>query len=276
MTAERAGGGSTIRWMVADNPGPLTLDGTRVYQVGGESSVLLDPGPDGREHRDRLLAWLEEGPPVEAVCLTHAHPDHGGAAGAVAAELGVEIAASPATLGRLDADGRGLSEGDELGLGEAGSLMAVETPGHSADHLAYLWLPDRAVFTGDLVLGTGSAMVAHPDGEMGEYLSSLRRLRALVPSRIYPGHGDPVDDAMGRLAEYLDHRREREEQIREAVREGAGSVAEIRRRVYGEELPAGLAPAAEASVRAHLAHLEEAGERLPSLRGREAVDHDLH
>lgn len=264
-----------LRWLVADNPGPLTLDGTRAYQVGEGQSVLLDPGPDDPDHVGRLLEWLEGGPPVDAVCLTHAHPDHAGSAGALGRELEVEVAASADTLERLGLDGRPLGEGAEVEVGGAGSLVAVETPGHSSDHLAYLWLPGRAVFTGDLVLGSGSAMVAHPDGNMGRYLASLRRLRALVPARIYPGHGDPVEDAMGRLGEYLDHRREREEQIRRAVREGAGGVGEIRRRVYGE-LPEGLAPAAEASIRAHLEHLEEEGERLPSLRGREAVDHALH
>lgn len=268
-------GRAGLRWLVADNPGPLTLDGTRVYQVGEEESVLLDPGPADPDHTGRLLEWLEAGPPVGAVCLTHAHPDHAGCAGGVARELGVEVAASDGTLERLGLEGRALGEGDELELGGAGSLVAVETPGHSSDHVAYLWLPERAVFTGDLVLGSGSAMVAHPDGDMGRYLASLRRLRALVPAGLYPGHGDPVDDAMGRLSEYLDHRREREEQIRKAVREGAGSVGEIRRRVYAE-LPDGLAPAAEASIRAHLEHLEAEGERLPPLRGREAVDHGLH
>ena len=263
-----------LRCLVAGNAGPMTLDGTRVYQVGVGPSVLLDPGPAPSAHRERLGTWLEEGPPVSAVCLTHAHPDHAGAAAAIAGELGVPLAASPGTLERLGASGREVGEGDELELGD-GSLLAVETPGHAPDHLAWLWLPSRAVFTGDLVLGSGSALVGHPEGHVASYLASLRRLMAVVPSRLYPGHGEPVDDAMERLREYADHRREREEQVRRAVSEGARSVSEIRRRVYGE-LPEGLGRAAEASIRAHLQHLEEEGVRLPSLRGREAADHGLH
>lgn len=265
---------SGLRSLVADNAGPMTLDGTRVYQVGAGRSALIDPGPGSATHRARLEAWLEEGPPVVAVCLTHAHPDHAGAAEAVALSLGAPLVASPGTLERIGASGREVGEGDELEL-EGGSLLAIETPGHAPDHVAWLWLPRRSVFTGDLVLGSGSALVGHPEGHVASYLASLRRLMAVVPSRLYPGHGEPVDDATGRLREYLEHRQERAEQVRRAVAEGARSVAEIRRRVYGE-LPDGLGRAAEASVRAHLEHLEEEGVRLPSLRGREAADHGLH
>ena len=263
-----------LRCLVADNPGPMTLDGTRVYQVGSGPSVLLDPGPAAAAHRERLEAWLEEGPAVEAVCLTHAHPDHAGAAEAVARDLDVPLTASSRTLDRLGATGREVGEGDELELG-GGSLLAIETPGHAPDHLAWLWLPTRAVFTGDLVLGAGSALVGHPEGHVASYLASLRRLMAVVPSRLYPGHGEPVDDAVERLREYAEHRRERGEQIRRAVSEGARSVSEIRRRVYGE-LPQGLDGAAEASIRAHLEHLEEEGVRLPSLRGRKAAGQGHH
>lgn len=275
MTTERLEPPPGLRCLVADNPGPMTLDGTRVYQVGQGPSVVVDPGPGSDAHLERLLGWLEEGPAVAAVCLTHAHPDHAAAAAATAGDLGVQVAGSAAALERTGIDGRALGEGDEIALDGDDVLLAVETPGHSADHLAYLWLPERAVFTGDLVLGRGSAMVGHPDGHMGSYLASLRRLTALVPSRLYPGHGDPVDDALGRLQAYLEHREDRDDQVRSAVREGARSVAEIRRRVYGD-LPEGLDRAAEASIRAHLEHLEEKEGRLPSIRGREAVDHGLH
>lgn len=258
-----------LRCAVADNAGPMTLDGSRNYLVGRDEGVLLDPGPGGDGQRERLARLLEDGPSVSAVALTHAHPDHAGGAGAVARELGAALAASAATLERLGVGGRALEDGDVLPLdGGDGSLAAVATPGHSADHLCFLWLPDRAVFTGDLVLGSGTAMVGHPDGHMGSYLASLERLVELEPTRLYPGHGAPVDGAVERLRAYTDHRREREEQVRRAVEEGAGSVAGIRRRVYGE-LPEGLAWAAEASIRAHLVHLEERGVELPELGGGE-------
>lgn len=256
-----------LRSAVAANPGPLTLDGTRNYLVGRRRAVLLDPGPadEAQGHRVRQLLG---GRDVAWVALTHAHPDHAGGAARLAGELGTGLAASPSTLERLGADGRPLADGDALEVDGAEALLAVPTPGHAADHLAYVWASRRAVFTGDLVLGRGSAMVGHPDGHMGDYLASLGRLLSLRPRRLYPGHGEPVDDAVERLESYRRHRLEREAQIVRAVGGGARDVATIRQRVYGE-LDQGLARAAEASIRAHLGHLEEEGRDLPDIAGRE-------
>lgn len=258
-----------VRCAVADNPSPMTLDGTRNYLVGRDRAVLLDPGPadDGQGERLRRLV---RGRRVSAVALTHAHPDHAGGAPELARELGVPLAASGATLRRLGADGRDLADGQLLPEdGDDGDgLRALATPGHSADHLAFWWPGRRALFTGDLVLGSGSAMVGHPDGHMGDCLASLERLSELGARRLYPGHGDPVDDPGARLAAYRDHRLEREERIRRAVEAGAASVAEIRRRAY-DRVPDDLEWAAGASIRAHLLHLEEQGVELPEIEGRE-------
>lgn len=255
-----------LRCAVAANPGPMTLDGTRNYLVGESEAVLLDPGPEDEGQEERIRA-LVDGRRVTAVCLTHAHPDHAGGASRLARALDAPLAASRSTLERIDAPGRALEDGDAV-TGGGVELRALETPGHSADHLCYLWSGRRAVFTGDLVLGEGTAMVGDPDGHMGSYLESLERLIGLRPGLLLPGHGGPVEDAVERLREYRAHRLEREEQVRAAVEEGAASVAEIRRRVYGD-LPGGLAWAAEASIRAHLRHLEEQGHDLPELEGRE-------
>ena len=263
MTARILELGSGLRCAVADNAGPMTLDGTRTYLVGEREAVLLDPGPaEGLEAR---LDGLAAGREVTAVVLTHAHPDHAAGASGAARRTGATLAASPATLERTGLDGRPLDDGDVLAVdGGPSGLTALATPGHADDHLCFWWPAERAVFTGDLVLGSGSAMVGHPDGHMGRYLDSLERLRGLAPDRLYPGHGDPVQTADDRLVGYLRHRREREAQVRRAVEEGAASVAEVRRRVYGE-LPRGLDRAAEASIRAHLEHLGERGIDLPEL-----------
>lgn len=271
MTWKVADLGEEIRCAIADNAGPMTLDGTRSYLIGGERAVLLDPGPADEEQRERIEA-LVAGGPVELVCLTHAHADHAGGAADVARWLDATLAASAATLRALDEDGRVLVDGEKLPLDHGGSLLRVlGTPGHSSDHLSFLRVPSGDLFTGDLVLGSGTAMVGDPDGHMGSYLASLERLAELHPTRILPGHGDPVEDAVGRLREYHRHRLERERQIENAVRDGASSVADVRQRVYGD-LPEGLDWAAEASIRAHLRHLEERGERLPPIEGRNVTE----
>jgi glyoxylase-like metal-dependent hydrolase (beta-lactamase superfamily II) len=246
----------------------MTLDGTRSYLVGHRQAVLLDPGPADGAQMERVQR-LVEARRVRAVCLTHAHPDHAGGAERVAEELGAPVAGSRATLDRLGLDGRILEDGDllEVDRGER-ALRVLATPGHASDHLSYFLMPDRALFTGDLVLGEGSAMVGHPDGNVGDYLASLERLVSLRPERLHPGHGPTVEDAVGRLEAYRRHRLEREDQIREAVGEGARSVREIRSRVYGD-VPGELEWAAEASVRAHLAHLEATGAELPPIERRE-------
>lgn len=277
-----------VRCAVAGNPSPMTLDGTRNYLVGGDRAVLLDPGPAGEGQRERTRR-LAEGRRVTAVALTHAHGDHAGGAAGLADELSVPLVASAGTLRRLGVEGRAVVEGDVLpvdppgpagdartgGGGEKGAgavgdgedgLRVLETPGHAADHLAYWWPAPRVAFTGDLLMGSGSAMVGHPDGHMGDYLASLEELASLRPRRIYPGHGDPVDDPAARLEAYRDHRLEREARVRRAVEEGARSVEEVRRRAY-DELPDAMVGAADATVRAHLVHLREQGLELPDVSG---------
>ncbi|MFQ5888993.1 MAG: MBL fold metallo-hydrolase [Gemmatimonadota bacterium] len=260
--------GGRVRVCTADNAGPLTLDGTRSYLVGGERCALIDPGPDLAGQLERLQR-LAAGRRVESICLSHAHPDHAAAAERAARAFGVRVHASSETLHRLGIDGEALDDGDPIEVdGERRALTALATPGHSHDHLCFWRSADRLLFTGDLVLGSGTTVILHPDGEMGAYLASLTRLLSLRPRRILPGHGEPVENPMRLLNEYRTHRLERERQIAESVRRGARSVAEIRRRLYGELEPA-LQTAAEASIRAHLAHLAAKGMKLPRLEGHE-------
>lgn len=251
-----------VRSVTAGNPGPLTLAGSRSYLVGRERAVLVDPGPadGGAEGRWRALAGDAR---VELVALTHAHPDHAAGTERALELFDAELAASSATILKMGMDGRRLSDGDPVHP-EGPELVALETPGHSSDHLCFWRETDGILFTGDLVLGEGSSLVAYPDGSVNEYLRSLERLMDLGPSLLLPGHGPDVEDAVDRLREYRDHRMERDRQVHRAVEDGARTVAEIRERVYGD-IPAELRRAAESTICAHLVHLKERARDDPSL-----------
>ncbi len=236
--------------VLAPNPSPMTLDGTNTYVLGAPDAdgvIVVDPGPDLREHRIAVERAVDErDTEVAAVVVTHHHADHAEAAGWADA-WGVELHAFTPTL----VDGATpLLDGQRLSF--AGLVLeAIHTPGHASDHLCLRVEGGGAVLTGDHVLGIGTTVVHWPDGDMGAYLASLDRLAELEPTVLYPGHGPVVTDPLGTLERYRTHRRERERQVLSALSEGAQTPAEIVVRVYAEVDPV-LHPAAERSVRAHL------------------------
>ena len=239
----------------------MTLEGTRTWIIGVDRVAIVDPGPADAAHLERVSDAVG-GRAVAALCLTHSHLDHAAAA-AEAADRWGPVHASRETLARLDLEGIAIGRGDEIPLGAGRALEVHPSPGHSGDHLAFLYLPSRDLLTGDLVLGRGSSMVAYPDGSVGAYLDSLDRLAELRPSRLLPGHGPVVEAAVERLREYAEHRRERTEQVRRALEAGARSLEALRSAVYGP-LPDGVAEAANLSLLAHLEHLREAGYDVPA------------
>jgi glyoxylase-like metal-dependent hydrolase (beta-lactamase superfamily II) len=233
--------------VVAPNPGPYTGPGTNTWILGaGPVVVVIDPGPDDDAHLaaiDKRLA----GATVGVVLVTHGHPDHLPLAERLAAAHGASVRRYPK-----------LGDGDVVRVGTL-NVTALHTPGHSSDHLSF-WLPDdRVAFTGDLVLGKGSSMVTYPEGDVAAYLRSLDRLIALDPRMLFPGHWDPVKDAVPKLREYKAHRLEREAQVLAEVRRGSGTAGELTRRVYGAEVGEDLLAAAEMTMRAHLEKLVDDG-----------------
>ena len=228
--------------VVAPNPGPYTGPGTNTWIVGaGPVVVVIDPGPDEDEHLAALNKRLS-GKTVGVVLVTHGHPDHLPLAERLARQFQATVQRYPE-----------LGDGDIVRAGTL-NLTALYTPGHSADHLCFLIAEDRAIFTGDLVLGHGSSMVTYPEGDVAAYLRSLDRLAALQPRILFPGHWDPVTEAAAKIEEYRRHRLEREAQILAEVNRGGGTAPELTRRVYGE-LDDKLMVAAEMTLRAHLRKL---------------------
>jgi glyoxylase-like metal-dependent hydrolase (beta-lactamase superfamily II) len=246
--------------VLAANPGPMTLDGTNTWILRAPDSsraVVVDPGPLLEEH---LRAVLDAVAPatVELVLLTHGHFDHSEGAAGFAAQANCAVRSVDPTV-RIPTDhAHGLAEGDVITAGEL-RIEVLPTPGHTMDSVCF-WLPDDgSLLTGDTVLGRGTSVVAHPDGALGPYLESLENLRAFANSpagvqRLLPGHGPVIDDPGGVLSYYLNHRRERLDQVREAVATGHTTPEAIVAHVYADVDPI-LWPAAERSVRAQLDYL---------------------
>lgn len=248
----------TVR-VLAPNPSPMTLDGTNTYVVarpGRGGALVIDPGPGDPDHRRRVEQALEDlDAACELVAVTHHHRDHSEAAQAWARTFGCDVAATtPEVAGP---GGRTVGEGDVLAAAGL-HITAVATPGHTADHVAYR-LPTGALLTGDHVLGRGTSVVAHPDGDLTAYLASLRRVLDLGPDTLFPGHGPELtQDPSAVLQFYLEHRRFREWQILSVLEDGPRSPRGIVEVVYADVDP-GLWGAAEASTRAAIVKLAGEG-----------------
>ncbi len=247
------------RCVLANNPGPMTLDGTNTWllEADADSVVLVDPGPDDPAHLEAVREAL--GPRwVRTIVLTHGHPDHSAGARAFADAFAARVLA----LDPQHGDDR-LAPGEVLVAGDL-EIHVLATPGHTSDSVT-LHLPQRAaLLTGDTILGRGTTVVAHPDGRLADYLASLAQLRELVhvagATGVWPGHGPVLPDAADVLDAYLDHRHQRLEEVRAAAAGlpppvGARAVVE---RVYAD-VPQVLWPAAELSVRAQLEYLADQG-----------------
>ncbi|ARF56644.1 MBL fold metallo-hydrolase [Streptomyces gilvosporeus] len=248
--------------VLAPNPSPMTLDGTNTWIVAepdSDRAVVIDPGPLDESHLQAVIETAERaGKRIALTLLTHGHHDHAEGAARFAELTGSAVRALDPAL-RLG--GEGLGAGDVITTGGL-ELRVVPTPGHTSDSLSFHLPADAAVLTGDTVLGRGTTMVAHPDGRLGDYLDSLRRLRSLTVddgvSTVLPGHGPVLNDAQGAMEFYLAHRAHRLAQVETAVEAGHRTPAEVVASVYAD-VDRSLWPAAELSVRAQLDYLGEHG-----------------
>lgn len=238
-----------IERVLAPNPGPFTGPGTNTWIVDDDGSVVvIDPGPLDRDHERAIIDAVGDRE-VVAVVVTHTHVDHAPLANPLAHDIGVPaLGYEPGP--RFEPDQR-VDEGSRLGFGSA-SLQVVYTPGHSADHLCFL--VDRVLFTGDHIMGGSSVMVE----DMGAYLRSLARVRLFDVDRLYPGHGEVMDEPNRVVDWYVAHRLQREQEILTALAGGANTVSDIVEVVY-RDVDRSLHPLAARSVAAHLRKLADEG-----------------
>jgi glyoxylase-like metal-dependent hydrolase (beta-lactamase superfamily II) len=242
-----------VRRVRAPNASPMTGSGTNTYLVGRSVLTVIDPGPDDARHVAAVLA-AAGGSAVRWILVTHRHSDHAPAAAALARATGAAVLALAGSSVPHDRD---LRDGDRV-AGPDYTLTVLHTPGHASDHLCALLEEERALFAGDLVAQGSTVVIAPPDGDMAAYLRSLHRVRALDLTRLYPGHGEPVDAPRALLDEYLAHRLMREQQILAALQDGPRRVEELVAAIY-TDVPEALRPVAARSVLAHLLKLRAEG-----------------
>lgn len=258
-----------VRRMLANNPSPYTFKGTATFVVGRGQVAVIDPGPDDDAHLDALLNALS-GETVSHILVTHSHADHSPltaklqkATGARTYAYGGVTAGDPSGL-RLDAsvdfafspDIR-MSDGDAL-TGPGWTLEALYTPGHMSNHLCFALKEEQALFAGDHVMAWATSVIAPPDGDMGQYFASLRKLLDRDDAVYHPAHGPSKREPLPLVRGYLAHRRMREEAIRAKVEQGLRSIPDIVAAIYADVDPR-LHGAAALSTRAHLDHLVAQG-----------------
>ncbi len=237
----------------------MTGLGTNTYLAGTGEVAVIDPGPDDAGHTAAILAAA--GGRIAGILITHRHPDHALGAARLARETGAPVYAFDDEAAGSPGGGLpptvALRDGDAVAAGGA-TLLALHTPGHAADHLCLLLCEENALFSGDLIISGSTVVIAPPAGDMAAYLRSLERVRALAPARIYPGHGDVIDDPVRALEEYIRHRHMRERQVLEGLRERPARISDLVARIYAE-VPSTQHPLAAQSLYAHLLKLRAEG-----------------
>jgi glyoxylase-like metal-dependent hydrolase (beta-lactamase superfamily II) len=271
----------SLRAFLAPNASPMTMEGTVTYVVGRRRAAIIDPGSDDPGHLDTLADAVSDAERV-VVVATHYHPDHSTGAAELAERVGAALlggraghatTAGPGSHRRAGAGGASESTTGEAERAAGGGLLAdgvaietddgdlvvIRTPGHSPDHIALHWTSEAAVFCGDLMMGgLDTAVVAAPEGNLRDYMASLERIRSLRPAIIYPAHGPAFDDPDAAIDRYLQHRRDRLDQVRRALDDGIDEIADITDLIHGPGLDPTLRSFAEAAVEAYLEYLRTA------------------
>ena len=262
-----------LRRVLAPNPSPMTFRGTNTFLVGTGAVAVIDPGPALPDHLSAILAALAPGERISHIFVTHSHVDHSPLARDLARATGAPVLAFGDSrsgmrplMQRLAAQGvTGGGEGVDADFApdetladgavvEGGdwALRALWTPGHLGNHLCFAW--GEEIFSGDLVMGWASSLISPPEGDLGAYMASLARLRALDARRLHPGHGAPVTEPAARLDALIAHRNSREAEILDALSVAPATIESLTRMIYTDVAPQ-LLPAASRNVLSQLIDL---------------------
>lgn len=257
-----------VRRVLARNPSPFTYTGTGTYIVGRGTVAVIDPGPADPAHLAALIRAIG-GETVSHIVVTHTHMDHSPAGPALKAATGAEIVGcvplvlsddGPRADAGFDPDyapDRVLADGERV-AGPGWTLAAVATPGHTSNHLCFALPEERALFSGDHVMGWSTTVVAPPDGDMAAYIASLRLLLDRDDRVYYPTHGAPVVEPQRFVRGLITHRKQREGQILRLLKDGGQAIPAMVATMYVGVDPR-LHPAAGRSVLAHLIDLRTRG-----------------
>lgn len=249
-----------VRRIVAPNPSMMTGPGTNTYLVGKDAIAVIDPGPAIPAHIENIIDKSTGS--IRWILATHTHPDHSPAVASLADKTGAEVLGIPAPKGRQQdasfAPTRVLADGDALATAEF-RLEAVHTPGHASNHLCFRHTDLDWLFTGDHVIDGSTVVIDPPDGNMRQYIDSLRRIRRLDCAALAPGHGEIIHDPAKVIDWLVDHRLEREAKVVAALKANPGlTTRELVPHVY-RDVNEHLYALAERSLLAHLIKLEEDG-----------------
>lgn len=247
-----------VRRLLAPNPSMMTGPGTNTYLLGNKEIAVIDPGPAIPEHIDAIQELA--GAAIKWILVTHTHPDHSPAAALLAEATGaVKIGRNPPqgrhqdqtfSPDRIQEDGDGL-ETDEF------KLLVLQTPGHASNHVCYLHAEHRFLFTGDHIINGSTVVIDPPDGNMGEYLRSLERLKSVEIKAILPGHGEVMEDPQKEIDWLIKHRREREAKVVAALKKHPNATSRELVPIVYDDVDKDRHDLAEHSLLAHLILLEE-------------------
>ena len=243
----------------ADNPGIMTLQGTNQYVVGKETGLVIDVALSADSNMDGIIEQAEAMgvKKIDKILITHIHSDHCAGALALKKRSGAKLGIHRSRKGYLGGEDFQYDDNDRIAFGD-GELHVLHTPGHESGHCCFYDGGDKVLFSGDNILGYGTAVIHPPDGNMTDYLQSLERLLGFDISLILPGHGPLIGKAEAKIREYIKHRLEREQQVLAALRDGRHTIGDITQSIYAD-MSAALQRVAEFSVQAHLEKLMRDG-----------------